>query len=91
MSDADQPAELRRARELLLQALLDEEEERRRGTPPKGAERRREWNLMRRFRPVFETAGALVLGLLLASFIVLVIFLVTRLIFHIDLSRFFPF
>jgi hypothetical protein len=77
-------------RELLLQTVLEEQQERRRAKPRGVAERRRDWNVVRRFQALFEASGAFVLGLVISSIVILLIFVLTRMIFHIDLSKYFP-
>lgn len=77
LSDAD-------ARELLLQTFLEvQQAEQARGTVP--GERR---TVLGRFRWFFEYACAVMLGLLIASTCMLMVFVVTRVLLHIDFSRY---
>jgi hypothetical protein len=78
-------------RELLLQGLIEEARQRKQYKPPEGAERRREWNVLTQYRHLFTTAGIAVLSVFLSSFVILLIFLITCMIFHIDVARYFPF
>jgi len=74
-------------KELLLTAFLDVQQEQ----EQRGAQPRRDENVLARFRGVFEFIGAIQLGLLLAAVGVLLVFLVSRMMFHLDLARYFPF
>lgn len=71
-------------RELQLQAYLEVLQE----AQQRGAVPRANHTVLARLRWLFEYAGALVLGLLVASSTMLVVFFVTRVILHVDFSRY---
>ncbi|MEK8051150.1 hypothetical protein AACH10_12940 [Ideonella sp. DXS22W] len=70
-------------RDLLLQTYLEiEAAERASGRLPSGG------TVLTRFRALFEYGCAIVLGLLIASTCVLLVFVVTRVLLHVDFSRY---
>jgi hypothetical protein len=89
--DAGEKRHQEQLRELLVEVLLEEVDERRRQPRVGASERRREWNFVKRFRNAFQTLWVIVAGTFVASLVIVMIFLVTRMLFHIDLSRYFPF
>ena len=78
-------------RELLVETLVEEAEERRRQPRVGAAERRREWNVVTRFNKVFHALWILVIGIFIAALVIFMIFVVTGMLFHLDLSRYFAF
>lgn len=74
----------RALRELLLQTFLEvQQAEQARGTLPPDR-----YTLTARLSSVFEYSAAIVLGLLIASGCTMAVFIVTRVLLHVDFSRY---
>ena len=70
--------------DLLLRAYLEVQ----RDQEAQGALPRSGQNVLTRFRVLFECLGAILLGLLVASFAILVNFVIVVMLLHLDVSRY---
>lgn len=69
---------------LLLESYLEvEEEQARLGTLP------RKRTVIGLLRPALKYVGALQIGLLVSVFTMFIVFVITRMMFHLDMSRYF--